>query len=212
MQLRAFATALALSLAFLPYVTRAQEAKPAAVEEKKSAGDAAERLGLRFTPNAELVITSDEAEGSKTEKGQESVIFSKNVRASQGDMNLACDWLEAVYPESAGGRPDRITARGSVVINQGTNQARCSEASVDNVACTAECKSVGTRATLRRGSDDVEANAIYFDLCKGTVRAVGDVLIRVRERPGEKPSDDKAQKPGEPPEAPKPATPAPGGA
>jgi lipopolysaccharide export system protein LptA len=168
----------------------------ARAEEPKSAGEAVDRLGLRFTPNAELVITADVAEGTKTPTGQESVTFSKNVRASQGDMRLAADWLEAVYPKNASGRPDRITARGSVVMSQGANEARCSEASVDNVACTAECKSAGERASLRRGQDDVEANSIFFDLCKGTVRAVGDVLIRVRERPGETPP------------APAPATPA----
>lgn len=176
MRRRAAALVLALGLA-----------SRALAEEPKSTGEAADRLGLRFTPNAELVITADLAEGMKTESGQESVIFSQNVRASQGDMRLECDWLEAVYPKDASGRPDRITARGSVVMTQGTNQARCSEASVDNVACTAECRSAGERALLRRGQDDVEANAIYFDLCKGTVRAVGDVLIRVRERPGEPP-------------------------
>ena len=168
----------------------------ARAQEKKSAGEAVDRLGLRFTPNAELLITSDEAEGVKTEAGQESVIFSRHVRATQGDMTLECDWLEAVYPKDASGRPDRITARGSVVMTQGTNQARCTEASVDNVGCTADCKSVGTRASLRRGLDDVEANAIYFDLCKGTVRAVGDVSIRVRERPGEKPKEQKPAEPG----------------
>ena len=170
-------------------------AVPARAQEPKSASDAADRLGLRFTPDAELVITADEAEGVKTESGQESVVFSKRVRATQGDMRLECDWLQAVYPKNASGRPDRITARGSVVMKQGTNEARCAEASVDNVACTAECKSEGTRASLRRGLDDVEANAIYFDLCKGTVRAIGDVVIRVRERPGAKP---EAPKPGEP--------------
>ncbi len=167
-----------------------------AAEEPKSPGEAVDRLGLRFTPDAELVITADEAEGSKTAVGQESVIFSRHVRASQGDMLLECDWLEAVYPKAATGRPDRITARGAVVMTQGTNQARCTEASVDNVACTAVCKSEGMRASLSRGADDIEANAIYFDLCKGTVRAVGDVLIRVRERPSDKPGETKPAEPG----------------
>lgn len=183
MKLRVAACVLAFGLA-----------SQALAQEPKSTGEAVDRLGLRFTPNAELVITADLAEGMKTESGQESVVFSQHVRATQGDMKLECDWLEAVYPKNASGRPDRITARGSVVMTQGTNQARCNEASVDNVACTAECKSAGERASLRRGQDDVEANSIFFDLCKGTVRAVGDVLIRVRERPGETP------KPGEPAE------------
>src|SRR5262245_63610755 len=99
-----------------------------------------ERLGLRFTRDAELVITSDEAEGVKAPGGRESVVFTKHVKARQGDMQLDCDWLEAVYPQGAAGRPDKIAAKGSVVITQGTNEARCSEARIDNVACTAECK------------------------------------------------------------------------
>ena len=102
--------ALFLSLGF---------ALASAAEEPKSAGEAVDRLGLRFTPDAELVITADEAEGAKTEAGQESVVFSRHVRAIQGDMLLECDWLEAVYPKAAAGRPDRITARGSVVMTQG---------------------------------------------------------------------------------------------
>ena len=121
----------------------------------------------------------------KAPGGRESVVFSKHVKAHQGDMRLECDWLEAIYPQAAAGRPDKISAKGSVVIVQGTNEARCSEAHIDNVACTAECRSEGAKATLQRGTDDVEADTIYFDLCKGTVKAVGSVQIRVREKPGE---------------------------
>jgi lipopolysaccharide export system protein LptA len=178
-----------------PAPTPAATPAPAPAPAPTQAKDAVEKLGLRFTPDAELVITSDEAEGVKRTSGEESVVFTKHVRAKQGDMNLECDWLEAIYPQTAGGRPDKISAKGSVVITQGTNQARCSEALVDNVACTAECRSTGGRALLRRGTDDVEANAIYFDLCKGTVRAVGEVVIRVREKPGETPDHGPAQTP-----------------
>jgi lipopolysaccharide export system protein LptA len=175
-------------------------AGPSAAEEPappKSPSQAAERLGLKFTRNAELVITSDEAEGVKAPDGRESVVFRKNVKARQGDMKLECDWLEAIYPKAATEhRPDNIAAKGAVVISQGPNEARCSEAHIDNIACTAECRSSGGKATLRRGSDDVEADVIYFDLCKGTVKAVGSVQIRVREKPEDTP-------------APQPAAPAP---
>lgn len=184
------ALAAAMLVAFAAPGARAEEAEPApATPAPASAASTPEagiqRLGLKFTRGAELVITSDQAEGAKAAGGRESVVFTKNVKARQGDMNLACDWLEAVYPQAAAGRPDKITARGSVVIVQGTNEAHCSEAQVDNVACTAECRSQGAKATLHRGSDDVEADTIYFDLCKGTVKAVGNVQIRVREKPGE---------------------------
>ena len=175
------AHALAFALGALH--ARADEPKP-----PPAPASSIERLGLRFTRDAELVINSDEAEGVKAPGGRESVVFSKHVKANQGDMHLECDWLEAVYPQAAAGRPDKISAKGSVVIVQGTNEARCSEAHIDNVACTAECRSQGAKATLRRGTDDVEADVIYFDLCKGTVKAVGGVQIRVREKPGETPA------------------------
>jgi lipopolysaccharide export system protein LptA len=172
--------ALVTALALAATGAFADEPKPPAAP-----ASSIERLGLKFTRDAELIITSDEAEGVKAAGGRESVVFTKHVRAHQGDMNLECDWLEAVYPQAAAGRPDKISAKGSVVITQGTNEARCSDAHIDNVACTAECRSQGAKATLRRGTDDVEADTIYFDLCKGTVKAVGSVQIRVREKPGE---------------------------
>jgi len=185
------ALVLAAALAALP--ARAEDVKPspttapapsASTPNAGTPNAGMERLGLKFSRDQELIITSDEAEGVKAPGGRESVVFTKHVKARQGDMNLVCDWLEAIYPEAAAGRPDKITAKGSVVIVQGTNEAHCSEAHIDNVACTAECHSEGTKATLHRGTDDVEADTIYFDLCKGTVKAVGNVEIRVREKPG----------------------------
>lgn len=173
----AFAVVLALCAAS----ARADDPNAAA----PASGSGVERLGLKFSRDAELIITSDEAEGVKANGGRESVVFTKHVKANQGDMHLVCDWLEAVYPEAAAGRPDKISAKGSVVITQGTNEAHCSNAQIDNVACTAECRSEGSKATLHRGTDDVEADTIYFDLCKGTVKAVGSVQVRVREKPGE---------------------------
>jgi len=182
---RAFApAALALVVALAASGARGDEPKPSPAPPPTPAAGM-ERLGLKFTRDAELIITSDEAEGLKTPAGRESVVFTKHVKAHQGDMHLVCDWLEAIYPEAAAGRPDKISAKGSVVITQGTNEAHCSDAQIDNVACTAECRSEGAKATLHRGTDDVEADTIYFDLCKGTVKAVGSVQIRVREKPGE---------------------------
>ena len=159
----------------------------APAEPPKTSSEAAERLGLKFTKDAELLITSDEAEGVKAANGRQTVVFTKHVKARQGDMNLECDWLQAIYPPTNAGHPDKINAKGSVVITQGTNQAKCTEAEIDNVACTAECHSQGNKAQLLRNTDDVEADTIYFDLCKGTVKAVGNVTVRVRQTPDETP-------------------------
>jgi len=186
------AVALALaagSSAAGPTAPPASSAEPnAAAPAPARSPDAVDRLGIKFSKTSELVITSDEAEGVKDQDGKETVIFTKNVKAKQADMVLDCDWLKAMYPDPSAGRPDHIYAKGNVVITQNSSIAHCVEAEVDNVACTAECRSQGTKATLHRETDDVEGDTIYFDLCKGTVRAVGNVQVKVRQKPREDPN------------------------
>ena len=203
-----FALGLLLLLVAGPSAADDPKLPPPASEPPKNSSQAAERLGLKFTPNAELVITSDEAEGVKAESGRQSVVFTNHVKAHQGDMNLVSDWLEAIYPQENAHRPDDITAKGSVVITQGTNEAHCVEAHIDNVACTAECRSSGGKATLTRGTDDVEADVIYFDLCKGTVKAVGGVQVRVRQVPDDANTPATSTPSPAPSPAPTPAKPA----
>jgi len=186
---RAAALACLVVLAWAARADTPAPAPPAPPSEPpKTSAEAADRLGLKFTPGAELVITSDEAEGVKAADGRQTVVFTKRVKARQGDMNLTCDWLQAIYPPTAAGHPDKINAKGSVVITQGTNQALCTEAQVDNVNCTAECHSGGDQASLHRATDDVLADTIYFDLCKSTVKAVGNVSVRVRQTDPNTPS------------------------
>ncbi|MFI5317011.1 MAG: LptA/OstA family protein [Myxococcota bacterium] len=178
------ALAVALALVLAARGSRAQDAKPPEPNQPvpKSPGEAAERFGLTFQKGAELVITSDQAEGVKVPGGRQSVVFTKNVKAHQGDLFIQSDWLEAIYPEGSSGRPDKITARGAVVITQGANTAHCTDALLDNVACTSECRTQGGKAKLTRDTDEVEGDTIYFDMCKGTVKAVGSVQVRVREK------------------------------
>jgi lipopolysaccharide export system protein LptA len=191
-------TRAALTWALVALALPALGDDPKNTRPQPSANAAAERLGLKFSRDAELVITSEEAEGTKGAEGRESVIFSKHVKAVQGDMILVCDWLEAIYPQANASRPDKISAKGSVVITQGTNEARCSDAQIDNVACTAECTNEGDKAKLRRNTDDVAADKIYFDLCKGTVKAVGGVSIRVRQKENPSPAPGEAPQPAAP--------------
>jgi hypothetical protein len=101
--------ALALAVALAAAGARGEDPKPAP-PATPSPATGMERLGLKFTRDQELIITSDQAEGLKTPAGRESVVFTKHVKAHQGDMHLVCDWLEAIYPEAAAGRPDKIRA------------------------------------------------------------------------------------------------------
>ena len=199
------AAVCSVALALAPGSSHAADPDAPAPVSSARPPDAVDRLGIKFSKTAELVITSDEAEGVKDQDGKETVIFTKNVKAKQADMVLDCDWLKAMYPDPSAGRPDHIYAKGNVVITQDTSIAHCVEAEVDNVACTAECRSEGTRATLHRDTDDVEGDTIYFDLCKGTVKAVGNVEVRVRQKAHD-PNDPNAPPPAAPAAVPAPGT------
>ena len=153
----------------------------------EEADTAAERLGLAMDSGAPLEIRADELEALPDATGRDRVIFQQNVRVWQGDMLLHCNWLEAIYPKRpegsetpVGGQPERITARGAVRIVQAGNEAHCSEAVFDNQTCSAECTASDGRATLRRGDDVIEADRIFFDLCKGVLKARGNVRIQAR--------------------------------
>ena len=157
-------------------------AMPAMLVAQDGVDKAVDRLGLAMDTELPMTIRSDELEAAPDAAGRDRVIFQRNVHVEQGDMVLRCDWLEAIYPKrsgsNTGGRPDRITARGSVRIRQARNEARCSEAVFNNQACSAECTMKGGKAELRRGGDLIEADAIVFDLCKGVLKARGGVRIR----------------------------------
>jgi lipopolysaccharide export system protein LptA len=165
-------------------------AAPLGAEE---GGSAMDRLGLELSSGAPLRIRADELEALPDASGRDRVIFQQNVRVAQGDMVLYCNWLEAIYPKRpdgsdapVGGQPERITARGAVRIVQAGNEAQCSEAVFDNQACSAQCTAADGRATLRRGSDVIEADQIVFDLCKGVLKARGNVVIQTQGQ-GEEP-------------------------
>jgi lipopolysaccharide transport protein LptA len=156
---------------------------PATAQEPSES--AARRLGLSLDSAEEMTIRSDALEAAPDASGRDRVVFQDNVVVEQGSMKLHCDWLEAVYPKRADGsqargKPEQITARGSVRIVQSGSEARCSQAVFSNQACSAECVTPGGKATLSRGGDVIEADRIVFDLCKGVLKASGGVQIRTQ--------------------------------
>ena len=183
----------ALGIALL-LAARAALGAGGAAQDGEAAGTAVEKLGLVMDPRAPLEIRADELEALPDPSGRDRVIFQQNVRVSQGDMLLHCNWLEAIYPKRpqgsdtpVGGQPERITARGAVRIVQAGNEAQCSEAVFDNQTCSAECTASDGRATLRRGDDTIEADRIFFDLCKGLLKARGNVRIQAKPAEAAKP-------------------------
>ena len=115
-----------------------------------------------FDNDQPISIHSDELEASQT-GGARRLVFSKNVRVEQGDLQLASARLEAFYPENAS-QPDRLVASGGVHVVQGTREARCDEAvyhrSEDLLVCEGH-------AELRDGDDRVAGEVIEFHLDGG---------------------------------------------
>ncbi len=148
--------------------------------DEKSATAGIERLGVQLESGAPMTITADELEAVRDESGGERIIFTQNVHVEQGELEVFCDWLEALYPETAGGQADKITARGSVRILQSGREAICTEAIFDNVRQTAECTTERGKSRLRRGEDTILADRIFFDLRTGKFRASGGVEVQVR--------------------------------
>ena len=147
--------------------------------EEGTPARAAERFGFTLSKDEPMTITAEELDAARTEKGDEHVIFRRSVKVVQGDLHLSCDWLEAVYPKGKGGKPERITARGSVRIRQAGSEARCSEAILNNTACSVKCMGSGPPASLRRGEETIEGDQIFFDLCKGVLKVRGGARVRM---------------------------------
>ncbi len=144
------------------------------------AESAAARLGIQIQSGGEMNIRSAELTAERDESGAERIVFEKNVVVDQGDLQITCDWLEAIYLDGAGGQADRITARGSVRILQAGREALCTDAAFDNVEQTMECTARTGKARLTRGEHVIKADRIYFDLKTGKFRASGGVQIEVR--------------------------------
>ena len=160
-------------------------ASGAAQAQADPPGRSAERPGLTWDSDRPLTVRSDELDAQPGAEGRDRVVFRKNVRAERGDTVLYGDWLEVVYPPREGGRPaggktERIVARGAVRIEQGGTRVRCAEAVFSERDCTAECAAPDGGAELESGQDRISADRIVFDLCEGVFRATGSVRVRTR--------------------------------
>ena len=140
----------------------------------------AQRLGLSVSRDAPITITSDELDLARGENGLEQVVFRRNVRVVQGDLRLSCDWLQAEYPDGAGGRPERIVARGAVRMLQQGSEVRCTEAIFNADACEAVFTSSKGPAELRRGDNVIKGDKIVFDLCTGFLKVRGSARVDVK--------------------------------
>ena len=171
-----------LLLTLLLLAPAAAAAPPEAGTAQQTAANArraATDLGLVIDPSKPMNIQADEFEAARAEGGGDVITFSRSVVATQEDMRLSSDWLEARYPKG-GGNPERITARGSVRVTQPGTEIVCGELVYDSRACRITCSSdVGT-AVVTRGQDVIKGREIEIDLCANKLRVRGRAAIELR--------------------------------
>ncbi len=127
-----------------------------------------------------ISIESDELEAEMAE-GKKAFIFKRNVRVVQGDMVLMTDELEAFYPKGSND-PDRLVARGNVVMEQEENKLVCDEAVYDRNADQLICTG---NAVMTSGADSLSGDKIEFGIESGAVKVFGAVQVNVTPRPNE---------------------------
>jgi lipopolysaccharide export system protein LptA len=146
----------------------------------ESAPSSGAPFGLGSLAGAPISIRSDELEAADA-NGVRTLIFRQNVEVRQADMFLAARTLEARYRDGSK-QPDRLVARGDVLIRQGDREARCAEAFYDHAGQRIVCRG---DAQLRDGADRVSGDSISFDLVRQRVSVEGgaDLLLHPAPRP-----------------------------
>ena len=92
--------------------------------------------------------------------GRRHLLFQHNVRVQQGDIRLRADTLDAYYAEGDS-QPERLVARGGVLVTQGDRVANCEEATYLQAEQLIICSG---SAELVQGCDVVRGGRIEFDL------------------------------------------------
>lgn len=158
----------------------AGSAAPARAEAEGSSAPAGE-LPFAFGRRGRggpLAIRSDELDALQT-GGARHLVFTSNVRVTQGDLALTSSRLEAFYP-AGGSQPDRLEATGNVVFRQGGRQASCAHATYDRDSQTVVCRD---RAEVRQGRDWLRGTELVLHLDEERLEMQGPTEARIAGKP-----------------------------
>ncbi len=149
-------------------------------ERKKDAaspGGQEASLGLTIRKDAPLNIHSGELEATQEGKGRHFV-FTSDVKVTQGDLSLSADRLDAFYPDGAS-QPNRLVAKGHVVVTQQDKRASCDEATFLNQEQRVVCRG---NAEMSQGQDRVRGQEIEIHLDSNKMYVRGGAEVRVQPR------------------------------
>jgi lipopolysaccharide export system protein LptA len=175
-----------------------EDLDPALEEMAAQIADGAARL-LRgpkadrdsFDLDEPLQIRSGKFERLQSD-GRRRLVFTEHVVATQADLRVTADRLEAVYPGKSN-QPDQLIARGHVVLERGERSASCREAIYHREQGRLVCKG---EAELRDGPDRVSGDVIEFDIDSDRVVVSGgaSVLMESEEISLEDATDAQAER------------------
>ena len=147
---------------------------PASGTAERSGEGSAFGLGS-FDSDAPLTIRSDSLDAFQ-EEGERRLVFTQNVIATQADLTITSDRLEALYPDNVT-QPGRLVAEGRVVVIRGSHEARCDRATYDRSERRVVCQG---HAELRRGGDRVTGARIEFDIDSERVVVSGGAAVVIQ--------------------------------
>jgi lipopolysaccharide export system protein LptA len=133
-----------------------------------------------FDRDAPLTIRSDSLDAFQDD-GERRLVFSQNVKATQADLTITSDRLEALYPDKAT-QPSRLVAEGRVVAVRGRHEARCDRATYERSEQRLVCRG---NAELREGGDRVTGAQIEFDIESERVVVSGGASIVIQPSGGD---------------------------
>jgi lipopolysaccharide transport protein LptA len=131
-----------------------------------------------FEGDEPIRIDSEELEVI-TEGETRRLVFNRDVKVVQGDVELNADHLQAFYPTGSS-QPDRLEAEGNVRVFEGDREIRCTRATYDRVGSNVLCKG---DAVLIQGCDEVRGREIQLNIDDERIRVIGaaSVVFRPKE-------------------------------
>jgi lipopolysaccharide transport protein LptA len=151
-------------------------------EKSQDEGDEASML----RGDQPIQISSAQLEAFDQEDGKR-LIFTDDVQASQGDLSLHSQRLEAFYPPDSS-QPDRLVASGRVLVQQENRTAHCDKATYLRADQVLVCE--GENATLTQDEDRVQGKEITFHLDTKVLTVKGGARVNIRPDSLESSEDD----------------------
>lgn len=130
-----------------------------------------------FNSKAPISINSAELEAVQ-EGERRRFVFSGKVEVKQDNVRLTADRLDAFYPADSS-QPERLVAKGHVVVSQDGKEARCDEATYVNRDQRIFCRG---NAELKQGEDRAQGREIELQLDTQRMFIRGGAQIRIQPR------------------------------